>query len=257
MAVPLLNIRGLSKTFWVEEAPLPVLQNLSLTVERGEFVALLGPSGCGKSTLFNVLMGLVPADEGEIRFQGQPVPHLQRRAAYMIQKDLLLPWRTVLQNTLLYPEILAQDGPEAEQRARQLLSEVGLEGFEQALPHTLSGGMRQRVALARTLMSGLDLLLLDEPFGSLDAITRRLMQKLLLRLWQRYRQTVLLVTHDVEEALLLADRVVVLTARPAQVREIVEVPEPRPRRIEEPSLLKKRRRLLDLLESEVQEARRP
>lgn len=253
MGRPFLEIHRLSKTFVLNGRKLPVLQGISLEVQEGEFVALIGPSGCGKSTLFNVLMGLVPADEGEIRLKGRAVPHLQRRAAYMIQKDLLLPWRTVLQNTLLYPEILGHDLPRAEARARELLQEVGLAGFEHAWPYTLSGGMRQRVALARTLMSGLPVLLLDEPFGALDALTRRRMQQLLLKLWQHYRPTILFVTHDVEEALLLADRVGVLTARPARIREMVQVRVPRPRSIAQEPLLHLRQKLLQLLESEVQE----
>ncbi len=253
MGRPFLEIHRLSKTFVLNGRKLPVLQGISLEVQEGEFVALIGPSGCGKSTLFNVLMGLVPADEGEIRLKGEPVPHLQRRAAYMIQKDLLLPWRTVLQNTLLYPEILGHNLPRAEARARELLQEVGLAGFEHAWPYTLSGGMRQRVALARTLMSGLPVLLLDEPFGALDALTRRRMQQLLLKLWQHYRPTILFVTHDVEEALLLADRVGVLTARPARIREMVQVRVPRPRSIAQEPLLHRRQELLQLLESEVQE----
>ncbi len=253
MSTAFLEIRGLSKTFRVNGDPLPVLRDFHLQVEAGEFVSLVGPSGCGKSTLFNVLMGLVHPDEGEIRFQGQPVPHLQGRAAYMIQKDLLLPWRTVLQNTLLYPEIQGKDLHQAALRAQGLLQEVGLSGFEQAWPHLLSGGMRQRVALARTLMSDLPLLLLDEPFGALDALTRRNMQRLLYRLWERYHRTILFITHDVDEALLLADRVVVLSPRPAHIREEVRIQVPHPRSLSrQKELLDLRDHLLSLLGVEVQ-----
>ena len=253
MSTEFLEIHRLTASFRVNGAPLPVLQDFSLRVARGEFVAIVGPSGCGKSTLFNVLMGLVQPQAGEIRLEGQPVPHLQGRAAYMIQKDLLLPWRTVLQNTLLYAEILGQDLQQALQRARDLLREVGLAGFEEAWPQVLSGGMRQRVALARTLLSGLPILLLDEPFGALDALTRRNMQRLLYQLWQRYHSTILLVTHDVEEALLLADRVVVLGPRPARVREEIPVGVRHPRSLSRcPELLRLREHLMALLGVEVQ-----
>jgi len=242
-----LELKQITKTFSTEHGAFRVLDGLSFKVKEGEFVSLLGPSGCGKSTLLNILSGLLPYDSGEIYWDGKRVAHVQRHAAYMIQKDLLLPWRRVLDNVLLFPEILGIPRSQSEPQARQLLTEVGLRGFEHHYPHQLSGGMRQRVALARTLIANKDILLLDEPFGALDAITRANLQDLLLHLWQRYRPTVLFVTHDIEEALLLSDRILVLSAAPAHILEELTIPMPRPRDVTSVDFIRLKAHLLGLL----------
>ncbi len=239
----MLTVRGLRKAY----GDLEVLAGLDLEVPKGGWVSVLGPSGCGKSTLFHILGGLTPADAGEIAWNGTVYPHLRPFVAYMHQKDLLLPWRTVLENVLLPAEIARRPRREAEGEARRWLARLGLAGFEGAYPAQLSGGMRQRAALARTLLTGRPLWLLDEPLGALDALTRARLQGLLHRTWREAGTTVLLVTHDIEEALLLSDRVYVLSPRPARILEAVEVDVPHPRRPDDPRLLALRRHLWEVL----------
>ena len=210
-----LEVKNLTQTFAQKGDALPVLDNLNLSVDDGQFVAVLGPSGCGKSTLFNIVSGLLTPDTGEIYLNGKRIHGNTGDFAYMQQKDLLLPWRTVLKNVLVGPEIHNEPLDIAAVEAQQRLAQLGLNGFENSYPMQLSGGMRQRVALIRTLLFRKEILLLDEPFGALDAMTRTVMQSILLDIWAADRQTVLLITHDVEEALLLADKIYVLTARPA------------------------------------------
>lgn len=248
---PLLQVNGLSKSFSRGKDKLQVLNNISLNAGEGEFIAIIGPSGCGKSTLFNILAGLISAEEGDIVLEGRGVPHLRGRMAYMQQKDLLLPWRNTLDNTILGMEIKGGHKGLARQQARKLLKVFGLEGFEDRYPRELSGGMRQRVALMRTVLCNQDILLLDEPFGALDAITRGTMQKWLLKVWDQFGPSVLLVTHDVEEALVLADRIYVMSSRPASIKGSVPVDLGRPRRITQPDLVKRKEYLLDLLEEEL------
>ncbi len=251
-----LEIRGLVKRFRRDGGWLDVLEDVSLTVGRREFVALLGPSGCGKSTLCNIVAGLIPADAGALRLEGTPIDTVARgRVAYMQQKDLLLPWRTVIDNAILGMEIQGVARAPARARAREMLRRFGLEGFERAYPALLSGGMRQRVALVRTLLCDRHLLVLDEPFGALDAMTRRAMQGYLLRLREEFGRTVLFVTHDVEEAVLLADRIYVLSARPGRVRAEVAIDLPRPRQPTGDAVVSTKARLLDVLEAELAEAR--
>ncbi|MCX5043648.1 ABC transporter ATP-binding protein [Aldersonia sp. NBC_00410] len=213
----------------------PVLDGISFTVAPGEFVAIIGPSGCGKSTVFNLLAGLDSADDGLLRIGGdEPTSdrkHAGGHCAYMPQKDLLFPWRTVLDNTALGLVVAGVPKTEARQRARELFPAFGLSGFEDARPFQLSGGMRQRAAMLRTVVQDRPVLLLDEPFGALDSLTRTEMQNWLQDVWQRYRRTVLMITHDIREAIYLADRVIVLSARPARVRREVAVPLPRPREL--------------------------
>ena len=229
-----LKVQALSKSFPPQRQnenghPLRVLDRLTLSVDRGEFIALLGPSGCGKTTLLNVLAGLISADAGSIVLEGREVPDCRGHVAYMQQKDLLLPWRTALANAALGLEVQGVPRRKRWARARELMARFGLAGFEQHYPHQLSGGMRQRVALIRTLLLEKPLWLLDEPFGALDAFTRTQLHDYLLKAWAEQRPTVLFVTHDVEEALVLADRVVVLTPRPARVLCELRVELPRPR----------------------------
>jgi putative hydroxymethylpyrimidine transport system ATP-binding protein len=220
-----LRIEGLTKAY----GDLPVLDGVSLTVGSGEFVALVGPSGCGKSTLFDVVAGLEPADAGRVLVDGAEATGRTDAVAYMPQQDLLFPWRTVLDNTTLGLEVAGMRRRAARERARPLFAPFGLTGFEGARPGELSGGMRQRAALLRTVVQDRPVLLLDEPFGALDALTRTEMQVWLSRMRTRFGWTVLLVTHDVREAVLLADRVAVLGPRPTSVLREVRVDLPRVR----------------------------
>ena len=246
-----LTVKNLTQTFAQKDDPLRVLDGLNLTVEDGQFVAVLGPSGCGKSTLFNIISGLLTPDTGEIYLNGARIHGNTGDFAYMQQKDLLLPWRTVLKNVLIGPEIHNEPLDTATVEAHQRLAQLGLSGFENSYPMQLSGGMRQRVALVRTLLFRQEILLLDEPFGALDAMTRTVMQSILLDIWAKDRQTVLLITHDVEEALLLADKIYVLTARPATQKAEVAVPLSRPRNITDVSLIRLKKELLALLQVEM------
>jgi ABC-type nitrate/sulfonate/bicarbonate transport system ATPase subunit len=228
-----LELRHLVATYVDSGAVLPVLANVSLTITAGEIVAAIGPSGSGKSTLLDIVAGLTEPEQGEVWLEGRPTAAPERlgRTAYMRQRDLLLPWRTVVDNAALALEVSGMPKREARERVRARLAEFGLEGFERSYPAQLSGGMRQRVAFLRTLLAGRFLVLLDEPFGALDALTRAAMQDWLLQRLAGERRTVLLVTHDVEEAIYLADRVVVFSPRPATVthEESIALPHPRER----------------------------
>ena len=246
-----LEVKNLTQTFVQKGTQLPVLDDLNFSVDDGEFVALLGPSGCGKSTLFNIISGLLAPDTGKIYLNGKRINGNTGDFAYMQQKDLLLPWRTVLRNVLVGPEIQGEPLDTAKTEAKQRLTQLGLSGFENSYPTQLSGGMRQRVALVRTLLFQKQTLLLDEPFGALDAMTRTVMQSILLDIWTEGRQTVLLITHDVEEALLLADKIYVLTARPATLEAEVPVPLSRPRNITDAALIRLKSELLALLQVEM------
>jgi len=227
-----------------------VLEDVELEVGPGEFVSIVGPSGCGKSTLLNILAGLVPPTSGRVLLDGRAPDRLLGRVGYMPQRDLLMPWRTVLKNATLPLEISGMSQREARQVALRELPRFGLAGFEDRRPAALSGGMRQRAALLRTFLAGRDLVLLDEPFGALDALTRQSMQAWLLRIWQTDRKTILLVTHDVEEAVYLSDRVYVMSGRPGRMLDLVGIEIPRPRALEvalSPEFLAIRRRLLEPL----------
>jgi ABC-type nitrate/sulfonate/bicarbonate transport system ATPase subunit len=210
---------------------LEVLRDLSLEVRPGELVALLGPSGCGKSTAFRILTGATTATSGEVLVDGAPGDGAAGAFAYMPQADALLPWRRVLDNATLGLEVRGLARRAARERVRPLLATFGLEGFEAAYPFQLSGGMRQRAALLRTVVQECDVLLLDEPFGALDALTRAEMQRWLEAMWERFGWTAVLVTHDVREAVYLADRIYVLSPRPGTVVAELAVPLPRPRTI--------------------------
>ena len=205
------------------------LQGSSLRVDAGEFVSIVGPSGCGKSTLFNVLSGLLPPGSGRVFIDGADVTGSTGHVGYMLQKDLLVPWRTVVGNVVLGAALTRGVRGRDEAEARELIARYGLEGFADHYPHALSGGMRQRVALMRTLAVHRDVLLLDEPFGALDSQTRLDMQRWLLQVWAELDRTVLFVTHDVDEAVFLADRVLVMSPRPGRIASDIEVPIPRPR----------------------------
>ncbi len=251
---PLLEVEGLCKGFANGNGLLEVLSEIFLEVSPGEIISLIGPSGCGKSTLFNVLAGLTHPNRGRIRLDGLEVPHIRGQVAYMQQKDLLLPWRSTLDNAILGMEIQGTKKSMARQEAMELLKVFGLEGFEDRYPRELSGGMRQRVALMRTILCRKKILLLDEPFGALDTMTRAMMQRWLLKIWMRFRPSVLLVTHDVEEALLLADRIYVMTSRPSSIKAVQPVQLERPRQATERALVEHKAELLELLEEEITEA---
>ncbi len=227
---PLLSVEKLSASFADRTGQLSVLRNVTFSVPRGQFLCVLGPSGSGKSTLLRLLAGLLPANRGRIHFAGQPVDGAQAGVGLVFQDANLMPWRTALDNVALPLEL--RNDPDAIDRAWDMLQLVGLQGFEQALPSQLSGGMAQRVAIGRALVQDPQLLLLDEPFGSLDALTREKMGEELLRIWELEHKTVVMVTHDINEALYLADRVLVLGKRPASIKLDMPVSLARPRRPE-------------------------
>lgn len=228
--MPKVELRQVSKTFYGDGRTVKALEDVSISIEAGEFVTIIGPSGSGKSTLFNLIVGLLEPDEGEICIDGEICSKRLGRVGYMPQRDLLLPWRNILDNVILPQEVQGKPRDSARQRATGLMPLFGLEGFAGAYPSTLSGGMRQRAALLRTIMTEKDVMLLDEPFGALDALTRKELQDWLLELWRKFKQTVVFITHDVDEALYLGDRVIVLSPRPGTVIKSVEVELPRPRR---------------------------
>lgn len=208
------------------------LVDAHLEVRQGEFVSLIGPSGCGKSTLFNLIAGLDRPTEGDILIDGERRNGQQGVVGYMLQKDMLLPWRTILENVTLGLEVSGVGKRRAKEIAAPLLQTYGLAGFEDKYPAQLSGGMKQRAALLRTILFNRDIILLDEPFGALDAQTRERMQEWLLDLWDDFRKTVLFVTHDIDEAIYLSDRVVVMSARPGRIVADFTVPLARPRKPE-------------------------
>lgn len=226
---PCIEVRHVSKTFRDDGHTVKALEDISFVAWPGEFVTIIGPSGSGKSTLFNLITGLAQPDEGEILIDGRPIGPRAGAVGYMPQRDLLLPWRTILNNVILGPEIDGRSRREARHEARELMPLFGLEGFEDVYPDTLSGGMRQRAALLRTFLTGRDVLLLDEPFGALDELTRRELQRWLLAVWQQFGKTILFITHDVEEAVFLADRTLVFSARPGRIVESLTIDLPRPR----------------------------
>lgn len=229
MTTPKLELRQIRKTFHAHGLTVQALDDLSLEVQAGEFLTLVGPSGSGKSTILNVIVGLLEPDSGQIWLDGAPCEQRTGRFGYMPQRDLLLPWRVVLDNVVLAQELSGADRQQARAQASAMLPMFGLQGFQEAFPASLSGGMRQRAALLRTFLAGRDVLLLDEPFGALDALTRAELQDWLLEVWGRYRQTVVFITHDIEEALYMGDRVVVLSRRPGRVVRSLPVQLPRPR----------------------------
>jgi len=226
---PHLSVEGVSKEFHARGRKVLALDSLSMTVDEGEFVTIVGPSGCGKSTLLNLIVGLLPVSSGHILFRSRPINGINPEIGYITQKDNLLPWRTLVQNVEIALEIRGTNKGERRDRAEELIESVGLKGFEDHYPHELSGGMRQRANIIRTLIYDPELILMDEPFGPLDAQTRIVLQEQLLSLWSTTKKTIIFITHDLVEAIALADRVVVMTSRPGRVKRIAEVHIPRPR----------------------------
>jgi NitT/TauT family transport system ATP-binding protein len=227
--VPVIEVDGVSHVFRSGKARLHALDDIELEVRENEFITLVGRSGCGKSTLLRIVAGLLRATAGEVRVLGSPVAGPRRDVSLMFQRSALLPWRTVLDNVLLPVEILNLDRKRYRARAEELLALTGLEGFEGRRPYELSGGMQQRVSLCRALVHDPSLLLMDEPFAALDALTREELSLELQRLWSEDRKTIVFVTHSIQEATLLADRIVVMSPRPGRVARVLEVNAPRPR----------------------------
>jgi NitT/TauT family transport system ATP-binding protein len=220
---PPLVAEHVAKTYDDGRHEVPVIAELSFSLSPGEIVSIVGPSGCGKTTLLNALCGLVPLSAGEVRWYGNRLSGMPPKVGYMLQKDLLFPWRTALTNVTLGMEIKGVSSREARERAGALLEQLGLAGFENAYPATLSGGMRQRVALARTFVNDPDVLLLDEPFASLDFQTKLLIESDTARLVRDQHRSMLCITHDIEEAVSLSDRVIVLSRRPARIKAVYEI----------------------------------
>ena len=250
---PKLSVEGVSKIYRDGRRLIEALTPVDLTVADGEFVTLIGPSGCGKSTLFNIIAGVDEASAGTVAIDGNPRAERAGACGYMLQQPLLLPWRTVEENVMLGLDVRHVPRKQAQEQAHELLKRFGLVDFAQSYPHTLSGGMRQRVALLRTVLFNSTFLLLDEPFGALDALTRLSLQMWLLDLWQSFHSSVLFVTHDVREAILLSDRIYVLSARPARVLRVVDVGLERPRKQEmlaSPTAVQLEQELVQLLMKE-------
>ncbi|MDO7906785.1 ABC transporter ATP-binding protein [Paenibacillus sp. JX-17] len=254
-----LEVDRVHLSFRENKQILPVLNDISLTVRQGEFVSIIGPSGSGKSTLFNLIGGMLKPDQGRITIQGKEAGGQRGVISYMPQQPALLPWRTTLDNVLLGLEVApdaqrgGRDLAQAREEARAWLAQAGLAEFEQAYPHKLSGGMQQRAAFLRALLSPQELMLLDEPFSALDALTRSDMQRWLLDIWERSRRSVLFITHNIEEALLLSDTIYVFSSRPSTVLHRVEVPFPRPRTdamADDPAFLEWKRTLSGWLREE-------
>ena len=225
----LLKIEGLSKIYATQDGPVRALDQVSISAQRGQFLSILGPSGCGKSTLLMIAAGLVPASSGTVFVDGERIVRPRTDIGIVFQSPVLLEWRTALENIMLQAEARKLDRTQARVRARALLASVGLAGFENKYPHELSGGMRQRVSICRALVHEPHQLLMDEPFGALDALTRDQIALDLQKVWNERQMTVLFVTHSLAEAVFLSDRVVVMTPRPGRIDSIIDIDLPRPR----------------------------
>jgi len=247
----LLEIKGVNKLFLSDGKEMEALHDINLSIRENEFVCFIGPSGCGKTTLLRIIAGLEKATSGTISLAGEPIIGPGPERGMVFQEYSLFPWRTVLQNISFGPELKGVPSAQREDRSRQYLKMVGLERFEGRYPHELSGGMKQRVAIARALVNDPRALLMDEPFGALDAQTRNIMQSELLRIWEEEKKTVVFVTHSVDEAIYLADRIVIMSARPGRIKDIIEIPIPRPRNRTSADVNKIRDRILCDLRSEI------
>ena len=247
----LLEIKGVSKQFLAEGKEMIALQDINLNIEENEFVCFIGPSGCGKTTLLRIIAGLEEASAGTILLDGKFIKGPGPERGMVFQEYSLFPWRKVIDNIVFGLEMKGVPSAERLAQGRQYLKMVGLERFETRYPHELSGGMKQRVAIARALVNHPRALLMDEPFGALDAQTRHIMQSELLRIWQEEQETVVFVTHSVDEAIYLADRIVIMSARPGRIKDIIEIPLARPRNRTSPEVNLIRDRILSDLRSEI------
>ncbi|MCW3481831.1 ABC transporter ATP-binding protein [Neisseriaceae bacterium JH1-16] len=255
-ASPAIELTRVSRRFVSPEGKaIMALRDFNMTVKRGEFCAVVGPTGCGKSTTLSLITGLAKPSDGEVRIWGEPVTDIDPRIGFVFQSDAVFPWKSVLENVAAGPLFRGTARPDALAKARDWVRRVGLAGFEHHYPHQLSGGMRKRVALAQTFINEPEILLMDEPFSALDVQTRTLMQDELLSLWRDNGASVVFVTHDLEEAIALADRVFVLTKGPATVKRVVEIDLPRPRVTSEirysPRFLELSRQIWEDLKDEV------
>ena len=250
----MLTIENLNKTYISHGSETSALVDINLQIEEGEFVCLLGPSGCGKSTLLKIIAGLIPATSGRIAINGRSVSSPGPERAVVFQDYALFPWMSVRDNVEFGLEARKIPAAERREASRRLLKVVGLSDFADRFPHQLSGGMKQRVSIARALAVDPSLLLMDEPFGALDAQTRQLLQDELLRIWREYRKTVVFVTHSIEEAIYLSDRIVVMTARPGRVKQIVVVTEARPRDMASADMNQRQREVRAVLNEEIARA---
>jgi NitT/TauT family transport system ATP-binding protein len=251
-----LEVAGLTKRFETPRGVVTALDNVSFSVHKRELLSVIGPSGCGKSTLVRILAGLETPTSGELRVYGEPVSGPGSDRGMVFQGYTLFPWRTVKQNVMFGPRMAGTSAFTAESEAREWIELVGLSKFENAYPHQLSGGMKQRVAIARALANQPRVLFMDEPFGALDAQTRCQMQNYLLEIWKNVDITIVFITHDLDEAVFLSDRILVLDANPGRVREVVEVPVPRPRsnsQLFDPSFLGVRKHIDELIHPPGQE----
>lgn len=254
MTETIIKIQDVSKVFGKGRDLVTALQGVNLDVPEGEFTVLIGPSGCGKSTLLYMVAGFEQPTEGQILLSDEPIRKPGPDRGFVFQDYALFPWKTVLGNITFGLRRNGYSHADARKRALEFVELVHLSGFERAFPHTLSGGMKQRVGIARALAYEPRVLLMDEPFGALDAQTRKLMQQEMVRIWEATKKTVLFVTHSVIEAVFLADRVAVLTARPGCIKGLVDVDVPRPRQYTEEHYLEHRQSVLDLLEEEVRKS---
>ena len=257
-----VTLEDVTKVFHQEigEEPVLAVQGVDLAVDAAEFLTIVGPSGCGKSTLLNIIAGLDEPTSGRILVDGAAVSDRQRYFGYMFQKDLLFPWRRVRDNVAIGLEVLGTPRAEARARALDILRRFDLDAFAEKYPAQLSGGMRQRVALMRTLLCDREILLLDEPFGALDALTRSIMQEWLLGIWEKDHRTVIFITHDIEEAVFLSDRILTMSARPGRIKGEVTIDLPRPRThtiVTMPRFTELKKAVLDQIYEESLKAARP
>jgi ABC-type nitrate/sulfonate/bicarbonate transport system ATPase subunit len=252
-----LHIQNVSKTYHADGHAVAAVDEINLAIRNKEFATILGPSGCGKSTLLRIVAGLLKPTSGVVRLDGNVISGPGQDRGMVFQSYTLFPWLTVRENIQFGLELSGMPKTQQQQIAQEFVEKVGLKDFERAYPKALSGGMKQRVAIARALANNPDVLLLDEPFGALDAQTRSLMQELLTRIWEELHQTILFVTHDVEEAIFLSDRVFVMTARPGRIKAEIEIPLERPRSYElkaAETFLELKKRALALIREEALKA---
>jgi NitT/TauT family transport system ATP-binding protein len=247
----LLEIKNVSKIFQAEGSDMEALRDINLSIKENEFICFIGPSGCGKTTLLRIVAGLDAPTSGAVYLKGDVITGPGPERGMVFQEYSLFPWRTVLDNISFGPELKGVSKEKRYERARMYLRMVGLERFEESYPHELSGGMKQRVAIARALVNDPLALLMDEPFGALDAQTRNVMQSELLRIWNEEKKTIVFVTHSVDEAIYLGDRIVMMSARPGRIKDIINIDLPRPRNRTSPEVNRIRDRVLSDLRSEI------
>ncbi len=248
---PILELKNITKIYETERKKVVAIDNVSLTIEPNEFISIVGPSGCGKSTLLRMVAGLENTTTGEILFENKPIKGPSAERGMVFQQYTLLPWKTVLDNVAFGLEIRGVNKEKRLKIAKDFIKLIGLSGFENSYPYELSGGMQQRVAIARTLANDPKIVLMDEPFGALDTQTRVILQKELLNIWEKDKKTVLFITHSVEEAVYLSDRVLIMSARPGKIKDTININIDRPRRRSSPEFIKYKDKIVNILKEEV------